>query len=88
MKKSHIYAMGCLLLFLGCGGDEGGTDITANINCSVVIMDEKQLSNALETGEAGIEDIQPIPGSNSYQVTMCNNLFTNSEMEQLEDSND
>lgn len=81
MKKS--LSLVCFFLLFGCGGSDGGTDVTANINCSVMIMDEKQLSNAFESGEAGIEDVQPIPGSNSYQVTMCNNLFTDNDSEEV-----
>lgn len=83
MKKLSWVVL--FFLMSGCGGSDGGTDITANVNCSVVIMDEKQLSNAFESGEAGIEDVQPIPGSNSYQVTMCNGLFTDNDSEEVTD---
>lgn len=82
----------CFFVFVmmlnGCGSESGGTEITANVNCSVVIMDEKQLSNAFESGEAGIEDVQPIPGSNSYQVTMCNGLFTDNDSEETYNGDD
>lgn len=78
----NFYFFVFVMMLNGCGGQSSGDDITANVNCSVVIMDEKQLSNAFEAGEAGIEDVQPVPGSNSYQVTMCNSLFTDNDSEE------